>query len=127
LGNNNLKGSLEAKLVSTLGEIFKLKNLESLVLSDNEIAGTSLKKFKKLNSLKTLLLNNCKLSGKIPESALMKLKKLSELDLNDSCFSTKVERRKSSLRDYFVASRLKKWLDEINPGWDETQTACFGS
>ncbi|TGN99809.1 hypothetical protein PN36_33350, partial [Candidatus Thiomargarita nelsonii] len=105
LGNNNLKGSLEA-------EFFKLKKLESLVLSDNELNGTSLKNFKKLKNLETLSLNNCQLSGKIPNS-LMKLKKLSELDLNDNCLKTK------------VSKKLKKWLDGINPGWDETQTACF--
>jgi len=105
LGNNNLKGSLEA-------EFFKLKKLESLVLSDNELNGTSLKNFKKLKNLETLSLNNCQLSGKIPNS-LMKLKKLSEFDLNDNCLKTK------------VSKKLKKWLDGLNPGWDETQTACF--
>jgi parallel beta-helix repeat protein len=105
LGNNNLKGSISAKFL-------KLKNLESLVLSDNDLDGTSLNKFKKLKNLGTLLLNNCKLSGKIPNS-LMKLNKLVELDLNDNCFSTK------------VSSKLKKWLDGLNPGWDETQTNCL--
>jgi hypothetical protein len=35
---------------------------------------------------------------------------LTELDLNDNCFSTK------------VSKKLKKWLDELNPGWDDTQT-----
>jgi Ran GTPase-activating protein (RanGAP) involved in mRNA processing and transport len=45
---------------------------------------------------------------------LMKLKKLTYLDLNDNCLKTK------------VSSKLKKWLDEINPGWDETQgTDCL--
>jgi hypothetical protein len=43
----------------------------------------------------------------------MKLKNLSELDLNDNCLKTK------------VSKKLKKWLDGLNPGWDETQTACF--
>ncbi|TGO03388.1 hypothetical protein PN36_06870 [Candidatus Thiomargarita nelsonii] len=105
LGNNSLKGSISAKFL-------KLKNLESLKLSDNELNGTSLKKFKKLKSLKTLWLNNCKLSGKIPNS-LMKLKKLTGLDLNDNCLKTK------------VSKKLGKWLDEINPGWDETQTDCL--
>jgi parallel beta-helix repeat protein len=105
LGNNNLKGSISAKFL-------KLKNLESLVLSDNDLDGTSLNKFKKLKNLGTLLLNNCKLSGKIPNS-LMKLNKLVELDLNDNCFSTT------------VSKKLKKWLDGLNPGWDETQTNCL--
>jgi Leucine-rich repeat (LRR) protein len=105
LGDNNLKGSISAKL-------FKLKKLESLVLSDNDLNGTSLKKFNKLNKLETLSLNNCKLSGKLPNS-LMKLNKLYELDLNDNCFLTK------------VSKKLKAWLDGLNPGWDETQTACF--
>jgi Leucine-rich repeat (LRR) protein len=105
LGDNKLKGSISAKF-------FKLKKLKILKLSDNELNDTSLKNFKKLKSLKTLWLNNCQLSGKIPNS-LMKLKKLSELDLNDNCLKTK------------VSSKLKAWLDEINPGWDETQTGCF--
>jgi hypothetical protein len=105
LGDNNLKGSISAKF-------FKLKKLESIELSDNDLNGTSLKNFKKLKSLKTLWLNNCQLSGKIPNS-LMKMKKLSGLDLNDNCLKTK------------VSKKLKKWLDEINPGWDETQTACL--
>jgi hypothetical protein len=105
LRDNKLKGSISAKF-------FKLKKLKILKLSDNDLAGTSLKNFKKLKSLKTLWLNNCQLSGKIPNS-LMKLKKLSELDLNDNCLKTK------------VSSKLKAWLDEINPGWDETQTGCF--
>ncbi|MEN8219897.1 MAG: leucine-rich repeat domain-containing protein [Pseudomonadota bacterium] len=105
LENNNLKGSIPTKF-------FKLKNLKELVLSDNDLNGTNFNNFKKLKKLKTLLLNNCKLSGKIPNS-LMKLKKLTELDLNDNCFSTK------------VSKKLRKWLDELNPGWDETQTACF--
>jgi Ran GTPase-activating protein (RanGAP) involved in mRNA processing and transport len=42
----------------------------------------------------------------------MKLKKLEELDLNDNCLKTK------------VSNKLKKWLDELNLGWDETQTDC---
>ncbi|TGO02349.1 hypothetical protein PN36_26485 [Candidatus Thiomargarita nelsonii] len=105
LGNNNLKGSLDKNF-------FKLKKLKSLVLSDNELNGTSLNNFKKLKKLETLLLNNCKLSGKIPNS-LMKLKKLDELDLKDNCFSTK------------VSKKLKKWLDNLNPGWDENQTSCL--
>ncbi|MEN8221296.1 MAG: Calx-beta domain-containing protein [Pseudomonadota bacterium] len=79
--NNNLKGPIPTK-------IFKLKNLE------------------------TLLLNNCKLNGKISKS-FMKLKKLTELDLNDNCLSTK------------VSKKLGKWLDELNPGWDETQKSCL--
>ncbi|MEN8215468.1 MAG: hypothetical protein ABFS56_03640 [Pseudomonadota bacterium] len=59
------------------------------------------------------MLNNNKLSGNIPNS-LMKLKNLLELDLNDSCLNTK------------VSKKLKKLLDDLNPGWDETQTSCFG-
>jgi parallel beta-helix repeat protein len=105
LGNNNLKGSISKKF-------FKLKNLESLVLSDNDLNGTSFNNLNKLNNLETLLVNNCQLSGKIPAS-LMKLKKLNELDLKDNCFSTK------------VSKKLKKWLDNLNPGWDESQTACL--
>ncbi|MEN8215595.1 MAG: Calx-beta domain-containing protein [Pseudomonadota bacterium] len=80
LGNNNLKGSISKKL-------FKLKELEILLLNDNE------------------------LTGKIPKS-LMKLKKLIELDLNNNCLEVE------------VSKKLGKWLDKINPGWDETQTDC---
>jgi Leucine-rich repeat (LRR) protein len=76
--------------------------LESLVLSDNNLDGTSLNNLKKLKNLETLLIDNCRLSGKIP-SSLMKLKKLEELDLNDNCLKTK------------VSKKLKKWLDELNP------------
>jgi Leucine-rich repeat (LRR) protein len=106
LWNNNLKGSISK-------DLFKLKKLEDIALSNNDLNGTSLNNFKKLKNLETLLIDNCKLSGKIP-SSLMKLKKLTYLDLNDNCLKTK------------VSSKLKKWLDEINPGWDETQgTDCL--
>ncbi|MEN8216960.1 MAG: hypothetical protein ABFS56_11430 [Pseudomonadota bacterium] len=63
-------------------------------------------------TLENLLLNNCKLGGKIPKS-LMKLNKFVELNLNDNCLKTK------------VSKKLKKWLDKLNPGWDETQMACL--
>ncbi|TGO02157.1 hypothetical protein PN36_29595 [Candidatus Thiomargarita nelsonii] len=105
LPSNKLNGAISKKF-------FKLKKLESLVLSDNEIDASIFKNVKKLKNLKTLWLNNCKLSGKLPNS-LMKLKKLSDLDLNDNCLKTK------------VSKKLKKWLDELNPGWDETQTNCL--
>ncbi|MEN8218983.1 MAG: hypothetical protein ABFS56_21950, partial [Pseudomonadota bacterium] len=36
-----------------------------------------------------------------------------EINVNDNCLKTK------------VSKKLKKWLDERNPGWDETQTACL--
>jgi Leucine-rich repeat (LRR) protein/ribosomal protein L35AE/L33A len=104
LKNNNLSGTVSK-------EFFKLKKLESLVLSDNDLNDTSLNNFKKLKNLETLSIDKCKLSGKIPNS-LMKLKKLEELDLNDNCLKTK------------VSKKLKKWLDELNPGWNETQTDC---
>ncbi|TGN99841.1 hypothetical protein PN36_33065 [Candidatus Thiomargarita nelsonii] len=105
LPSNNLKGAISKKF-------FKLKKLEILVLSDNALNDTNLNFFKKLKKLKILWLNNCQLSGKIPNS-LMKLKKLTDLDLNDNCLKTK------------VSKKLKKWLDELNPGWDETQTNCL--
>jgi hypothetical protein len=105
LANNNLKGAISKNF-------FKLNNLKELVLSGNDLNGTNLNNFKKLKKLEILLLNNCKLSGKIPDS-LMKLKKLVKLDLNDNCLKTK------------VSKKLKKWLDGLNPGWDESQTACF--
>jgi Leucine-rich repeat (LRR) protein len=104
LRDNNLSGSIPK-------DFFKLKKLESLVLSDNNLDGASLDNFKKLKNLEILLIDNCRLSGKIPNS-LMKLKKLEELDLNDNCLKTK------------VSNKLKKWLDELNLGWDETQTDC---
>jgi Leucine-rich repeat (LRR) protein/ribosomal protein L35AE/L33A len=87
------------------------KHVTGLSLGDNNLKGSISKKLSKLKQLKILLLNNNKLSGKIP-SSLMKLKKLEELDLNDNCLKTK------------VSKKLKKWLDELNPGWDETQTDC---
>jgi hypothetical protein len=105
LKDNKLKGSISKKF-------FKLKNLESIVLSDNDLNGTSLNNFKKLKKLKTMLVSNCKLSGKIPNS-LMKLNKLNVLDLKDNCLKTE------------VSKKLKKWLDNLNPGWDESQTACL--
>jgi parallel beta-helix repeat protein len=105
LKDNNLKGSISKKF-------FKLKKLKSLTLSGNKIDASILKNVKKFKNLTVLLLNNCKLSGKIPKS-LMKLKKLDVLDLKDNCLKTK------------VSEELKKWLDEINPGWDDTQTACL--
>ncbi|TGN99827.1 hypothetical protein PN36_33205, partial [Candidatus Thiomargarita nelsonii] len=104
LSSNKLKGTISAKF-------FKLKKLEILDLSDNEIDASIFKKVKKFKKLITLLLNNCKLSGKLPNS-LMKLKKLTGLDLNDNCLKTK------------VSKKLKNWLNELNPGWDDTQTNC---
>jgi Leucine-rich repeat (LRR) protein len=104
LWNNNLKGSISK-------DFFKLKKLKLMALFNNDLNDTSLKNFKKLKSLQTLLIDNCKLTGKIPNS-LMKLKNLEELDLNGNCL--KIE----------VSKKLKKWLDELNPGWDETQTDC---
>jgi hypothetical protein len=105
LWNNNLKGSIPK-------DFFKLKNLENLALSNNNLNGTDLKNFKKLKNLETLLIDNCRLTGKIPNS-LMKLKKLTIFNLKDNCLKTK------------VSNKLKKWLDELNPGWDETQTNCL--
>jgi Leucine-rich repeat (LRR) protein len=104
LWNNNLKGSISK-------DFFKLKKLKLMALFNNDLNDTSLKNFKKLKSLQTLLIDNCKLTGKIPNS-LMKLKNLEELDLNGNCLKTE------------VSKKLKKWLDEFNPGWDETQTDC---
>jgi Leucine-rich repeat (LRR) protein len=83
-----------------------------LALANNGLKGTISKKLNKLKMLQTLLLNDNKLTGKIPKS-LMKLKKLNVLDLNDNCLKTK------------VSKKLKKWLDEINQGWDNSQTACL--
>jgi Leucine-rich repeat (LRR) protein len=83
-----------------------------LALGNNSLKGSISKKLSKLKKLKILLLNDNNLSGKLSKS-LMKLKKLTELDLNNNCFSTK------------VSKKLRKWLDEINPGWDETQTGCL--
>jgi hypothetical protein len=106
LWNNNLKGSIPK-------DFFKLKKLENLALSNNDLNGTSLNNFKKLKNLDILLIDNCKLSGKIPNS-LMKLKKLTIFNLKDNCLKTK------------VSSGLKEWLDDLNPGWDETQgTDCL--
>ncbi|MEN8219949.1 MAG: leucine-rich repeat domain-containing protein [Pseudomonadota bacterium] len=59
-----------------------------------------------------LALGNNNLKGSISKK-LYKLKKLTELDLNDNCLDTK------------VSKKLGKWLDELNPGWDETQTDCL--
>jgi hypothetical protein len=105
LSSNNLNGSISAKF-------FKLKTLEILDLSYNEIDASILNNVKKLKNLETLWLNNCKLSGKFPNS-LMKLKKLTDLDLYDNCLISR------------VSNKLGKWLDELNPGWDETQTNCL--
>jgi hypothetical protein len=106
LGNNKLKGSISAKF-------FKLRKLKTLILSDNDLNDTSLDNFKKLKNLETLLIDNCKLSGEIPDSLRKKLKKLAILNLKDNCLETG------------VSSKLKEWLDERNPGWDETQTNCL--
>ncbi|MEN8219915.1 MAG: S8 family serine peptidase [Pseudomonadota bacterium] len=88
------------------------KHVTGLYLGRNNLEGSIQKTLKKLKKLKSLLLNDNKLSGEISKS-LMKLKKLKELDLNDNCLKTK------------VSKKLKKWLDEINPGWDESQTNCL--
>ncbi|MEN8218852.1 MAG: Calx-beta domain-containing protein [Pseudomonadota bacterium] len=88
------------------------KHVTGLALGNNNLEGSISKKLSKLKKLKVLLLNNNKLSGKIP-SSLMKLKKLTYLDLNDNCLKTR------------VSHKLGKWLDDLNPGWDENQTNCL--
>ncbi|MEN8218230.1 MAG: leucine-rich repeat domain-containing protein [Pseudomonadota bacterium] len=86
-------------------------HVTGLELGNNNLKGSISKKLNKLKKLELMLLNDNELSGKIPKS-LMKLKKLIELDLNNNCLETK------------VSKKLKKWLNEINPGWDETQSPC---
>ncbi|MEN8218335.1 MAG: hypothetical protein ABFS56_18595 [Pseudomonadota bacterium] len=86
--------------------------ITGLALENNNLKGSIPKKLFELEKLEILLLNDNSLSGKIPKS-LMKIKKLTELDLNDNCLKTK------------VSEKLRKWLDELNPGWDETQTDCL--
>jgi len=82
-----------------------------LELANNELNGPISKKIGKLKNLKKLLLNDNKLTGKLSNS-LKKMENLTKLDLNNNCLNTK------------VSKKLKKWLDGLNPGWDETQTAC---
>jgi Leucine-rich repeat (LRR) protein len=94
------------------GVTCKKGSVGKLELSNNNLKGVISKKFFKLKKLKVLFLNNNQLSGKLSNS-MMKLKKLTELDLNVNCLKTK------------VSKKLKKWLDELNPGWDETQTNCL--
>jgi hypothetical protein len=94
------------------GVTCRSEHVTGLSLGDNNLKGSISKKLGKLKKLKRLLLNNNKLSGNIP-SSLMKLKKLEELDLNDNCLKKK------------VSKKLGKWLDDLNPGWDETQTNCL--
>jgi Leucine-rich repeat (LRR) protein len=97
---------------SWYGVTCQKKHVTELALGNNNLKGSISKKLSKLKKLKILLLNNNQLSGKLSNS-MTKLKKLTELDLYDNCLKTK------------VSKKLKKWLDELNPGWDETQTACF--
>jgi Leucine-rich repeat (LRR) protein len=86
--------------------------VRGLALGDNNLKGSISKKLFKLKRLEMLLLNDNELSGEIPRS-LIKLRKLTQLYLNDNCL--KVE----------VSKKLGKWLNKLNPGWDETQTNCF--
>jgi Leucine-rich repeat (LRR) protein len=84
-----------------------------LALGNNNLKGSISKKLSKLKQLKILWLNNNKLSGNIP-SSLMKLDKLTYLNLNDNCLKLR------------VSPKLGEWLDDLNPGWDETQgTDCL--
>jgi hypothetical protein len=105
LASNNLKGSISPKF-------FKLKDLENLVLFNNDLNGLNFNNLRKLKNLRMLLVNNCNLTGKLPNS-LMRLKKLRVLSLHNNCLKIK------------VSKKLKKWLDKLNPGWDETQTSCL--
>ncbi|MEN8216336.1 MAG: leucine-rich repeat domain-containing protein [Pseudomonadota bacterium] len=66
----------------------------------------------KSHSVNKLELSSNNLKGS-PSIKLLKLSKLKTLDLNDNCLNTEID------------AELKKWLDALNPGWDETQTACF--
>ncbi|MEN8219425.1 MAG: hypothetical protein ABFS56_24335 [Pseudomonadota bacterium] len=85
--------------------------ITGLALGNNNLKGSISKKLSKLEKLEILLLNDNELSRKIPKS-MMKLKKLTELDLNDNCLKTR------------VSKKLGKWLNKLNPGWDDTQENC---
>ncbi|MEN8218514.1 MAG: hypothetical protein ABFS56_19530 [Pseudomonadota bacterium] len=87
-------------------------NLTGLALVSNNLKGTISKKLTKLKKLEILLLNDNQLTGKTPKS-MMKLKKLTYLDINDNCLKLK------------VSKKLGKWLNKLNPGWDDTQTNCL--
>lgn len=56
LENNNIKGAISKKF-------FKLRKLESIVLSYNDLNGTRLNNINKLKNLEILLVNNSNLSG----------------------------------------------------------------
>jgi hypothetical protein len=110
--NNNMGWNVTQTPCSWFGVTCQGGYVTGLSLGDNNLKGAISKKLSKLKKLKMLLLNNNNLNGKIPKS-LMKLNKLIELDLNDNCLNTK------------VSKKLRKWLDDLNPGWDETQTDCL--
>lgn len=104
LSSNKLKNSIPA----TLGN---LTNLWDIDLSDNKLNGSIPTELGNLTDLIWGLgLNDNELCGKVPLSFL-NLKALIGLSINNN-----------HLRADIPA--LIAWLDELNPGWETTQTPC---
>jgi Leucine-rich repeat (LRR) protein len=129
LADNQLNGFLPAEL----GDLTKLKHLE---LHTNQLNGTIPPELGQLGKLESLYLYSNQLDGTIP-AELGNLSNLEYLRLhkNDLCGDIPVElmnlkkilRLRLSLdNNHLTASdeELIAWLDEYNPGWDETQTVC---
>ncbi|MEN8218678.1 MAG: leucine-rich repeat domain-containing protein [Pseudomonadota bacterium] len=127
LSSNELTGSIPS-------ELGKLTNLSEIYLSSNQLTGSIPSELGNLNDLEELYLSDNQLAGSIP-SQLGNLSNLWELwlDNNELCGEIPVELENLSSLDFLrldnnhlTASdpELVAWLDEHNPGWDTTQTAC---
>lgn len=103
LSSNGLKGSISKKF-------FKLKKLTILDLSDNLLDSSKFPTFYKLKKLETLMLNDNEFCGEISKKFL-KLKKLEKLSIDNNHLTAS-------------NSKLINLLDDLNPGWENSQTSC---
>jgi Leucine-rich repeat (LRR) protein len=91
-------------------ELGNLSQLETLQLGVGNLSGTIPPELGNLSQLKTLELHYNSLCGVIPVE-LKNLSNLSDLSLGNNHLSTS-------------DSELIIWLNELNPGWETTQTPC---
>jgi hypothetical protein len=136
LNNNQLSGSIPSELA-------QLGNLERLELHRNELSGTIPAQIGNLSKLRILNLSNNQLTGRIPSelsstaglhlAATGRLTVLEELDLSRNQLEGEIPTELTTLTTLTKLSinynrlsasdeGLISFLDELNPGWAETQT-----
>lgn len=90
LGHCGLKGSIPTNL-------YKLKNLVKLCITDNELTGTISEDISNLTHLENLTLVNCNFCGKIPDG-IFKLTNLKKLCLSDNKLTGQLSEKIGNLK-----------------------------